>query len=73
MKFSINICKGNILDIINLADEHNLFIESIEQGPINNDMMSIKVKFCIENEVKNIENFVKAVKENNELNSCELV
>ena len=35
--------------------------------------MSIKVKFCIENEVKNIENFVKAVKENNELNSCELV
>ena len=73
MKFSINICKGNILDIINLADEHNLFIESIEQGPINNDMISIKVKFCIENEVKNIENFVKAVKENNELNSCELV
>ena len=73
MKFSINICKGNIIDIINLADEHNLFIESIEQGPINNDMMSIKVKFCIENEVKNIENFVKAVKENNELNSCELV
>lgn len=73
MKFSINICKGNILDIINLADEHSLFIESIEQGPINNDMMSIKVKFCIENEVKNIENFVKAVKENNELNSCELV
>ena len=73
MKFSINICKGNILDIINLADKHNLFIESIEQGPINNDMMSIKVKFCIENEVKNIENFVKAVKENNELNSCELV
>ena len=73
MKFSINICKGNILDIIYLADEHNLFIESIEQGPINNDMMSIKVKFCIENEVKNIENFVKAVKENNELNSCELV
>lgn len=73
MKFSINICKGSILDIIKLADEHSLFIESIEQGPINNDMMSIKVKFCIENEVKNIENFVKAVKENNELNSCELV
>ena len=45
MKFSINICKGNILDIIKLADEHSLFIESIEQGPINNDMMSIKVKF----------------------------
>lgn len=73
MKFSINICRGNILDIIKLADEHSLFIESIEQGPINNDMMNIKVKFCIENEVKNIENFVKAVKENNELNSCELV
>lgn len=72
MKFSINMCRGTILDVIKLADKHNLFIESIEQGPINDDMMSLKVKFSMENGVHNIENFVNDIKENNELNSCEL-
>ncbi|MGL4797707.1 MAG: hypothetical protein ACRC1Y_06745 [Paraclostridium sp.] len=73
MKFRINMCRGTILDIIKLADEYNLFIESIEQGPINDDMMSLRIKFSMENEVHNIESFINSVKENNELNSCELI
>lgn len=73
MKFNINMCRGTILEVIKLADENNLFIESIEQGPINDDMMSLKVKFSMESEVHNIEKFVNAIKENNDMNSCELV
>ncbi len=73
MKFSINMCRGTILDIIKLAEENNLLIESIEQGPINEDMMNVKVKFSMESGVHNIENFVKLIEENNNLNFCELV
>ena len=73
MKFSINMCRGNILDIVKLVEENNLLIESIEQGPINEDMMNVKVKFSMENGVHDIENFVKLIEENHNLNSCELV
>lgn len=72
MRFNINMCRGNMLDIIKLAENHNLFIESIEQGPINGDMVNIKIELCIENDVNNIDNFVKSIKKENELNSCEI-
>lgn len=72
MKFNINMCRGNMLDVIKLAENNNLFIESIEQGPINGDMVNIKIELCIENDVHNIDNFVKSIKKENELNSCEI-
>lgn len=73
MKFRINMCRGSILEVIKLADENNLFIESIEQGPINDDMMSLKIKFSMESKVNNLESFINSIKENNELNSCDLI
>lgn len=73
MKFSIEMCRGNILDIINLADSNNLFIDSIEQGPVNDEMINIKVAFSDNSNVHDIDKFVKDIKSCNNLNSCDVI
>ena len=73
MKFSIQMCRGNILDIINLADNNNLIIESIEQGPINDDISNIKVAFSGNSSVYDIDKFVSDIKKCNSFNSCETI
>lgn len=73
MKFSIEINRGNILDIINLADENNLIINSISQGPINDEMMNIKIDFSANSKVQDINNFVKTILNYDCLNSCERI
>ena len=73
MKFNIEICRGNILDIINLADSNNLLIDSIEQGPINEDIMNIKVKFSKNNSIHSLDKFVNEVRQLNNLNSCDII
>ncbi len=73
MVFNIEICRGNILDIINLADKNNLLIESIEQGPINDDFMSIKVKFSKNSSIHNLDKFVNDIRQLNNLNSCDII
>ncbi|MGL5715778.1 MAG: hypothetical protein ACRCX2_22335 [Paraclostridium sp.] len=72
MEFSINMCRGNILQVVELAEKNNLHIESIEQGPINEDMMSVKVKLSMDNKVKDIEKFVQDIVCKHDLNSCEI-
>ena len=73
MKFSIQMCRGNILDIINLADNNNLIIESIEQRLINDDISNIKVAFSGNSNIYDIDKFVSDIKNCNSLNSCETI
>lgn len=71
MKFSIEMCRGSILDVIKLAEDNNLIINSIEQGPINEEMMNIKVDFSENNKIHDIDKFTRDVKGCNHLNSCD--
>ncbi|MEG0857795.1 MAG: hypothetical protein RSG52_15115 [Terrisporobacter sp.] len=73
MKFSIEICRGNIIDIIKLAEDNNLIINSIEQGPINDEMMNIKVDFSDRSNIYDIDKFAKNIKDCNYLNSCDRI
>ena len=73
MRFSINMCRGNLVDIIKLAEEKSLLIESIEQGPINDDMVNIKIKLLKDNEIHSVDSFVNSIKELNSLNTCDII
>ncbi|CEO26251.1 hypothetical protein [Paraclostridium sordellii] len=73
MRFSINMCRGSLVDIIKLAEEKSLLIESIEQGPINDDMVNIKIKLLKDNEIHNVDSFVNSIKELNSLNTCDII
>jgi ACT domain-containing protein len=73
MRFSIEMCRGNILDIINLAGDNNLFIDSIEQGPVNEDMINLKVEISDNSNVHDIDKFVNDIKSCNNLNSCDVI
>ncbi|WP_250675126.1 hypothetical protein LZ906_000075 [Paraclostridium ghonii] len=73
MKFSIAINRGNILDVINLAEENNLIINSISQEPINDEMMNIKIDFSANSKVIDIDNFVKTISGYDFLSSCERI
>ncbi|GAA0701558.1 hypothetical protein GCM10008904_07630 [Paraclostridium ghonii] len=73
MKFSIAINRGNILDVINLAEENNLIINSISQEPINDEMMNIKIDFSANSKVIDIDNFVKIISGYDFLSSCERI
>lgn len=59
MKFSIEVNRGSILDLINLAEENNLKINSISQGPINDEMMNIKIDLADSSKVQDLDSFVK--------------
>ncbi|MCU9816814.1 hypothetical protein [Paraclostridium sp. AKS73] len=59
MKFSIEVNRGSILDLINLAEENNLKINSISQGPINEEMMNIKIDLADSSKIQDLDNFVK--------------
>lgn len=71
MRFSINMCRGSLVDIIKLAEEKSLLIESIEQGPINDDIVNIKIKLLKDNEIHSVDSFVNSIKELNSLNTCD--
>ncbi|AUN12812.1 Uncharacterised protein [[Clostridium] sordellii] len=73
MRFSINMCRGSLVDIIKLAEEKSLLIESIEQGPINDDMVNIKIKLLKDNEIHSVDSFVNSIKELNSLNTCDII
>lgn len=73
MKFSIEINRGNILDVINLAEENNLIINSISQEPINDEIMNIKIDFSANSKVIDIDNFVKIISGYDFLSSCERI
>ena len=73
MKFSIEVNRGSILDLINLAEENNLKINSIAQGPINNEMMNIKIDLADSSKVQNIDSFVKKILDCHSMNSCERI
>ncbi|MDU6248819.1 hypothetical protein [Paraclostridium sordellii] len=73
MRFSINMCRGSLVDIIQLAEEKSLLIESIEQGPINDDMVNIKIKLLKDNEIHSVDSFVNSIKELNSLNTCDII
>ena len=73
MRFSINMCRGSLIDIIKLAEEKSLLIESIEQGPINDDMVNIKIKLLKDNEIHSVDSFVNSIKELNSLNTCDII
>lgn len=73
MKFSIEINRGNILDLVNLAEENNLIINSISQEPINDEMMNIKIDFSANSKVMDIDNFVKIISGYDFLSSCERI
>ena len=67
------MCSGNILDIINLADNNNLIIESIEQRLINDDISNIKVAFSGNSNIYDIDKFVSDINNCNSFNSCETI
>ncbi|MDU2689100.1 hypothetical protein GOD95_13715 [Paeniclostridium sordellii] len=73
MRFSINMCRGSLVYIIKLAEEKSLLIESIEQGPINDDMVNIKIKLLKDNEIHSVDSFVNSIKELNSLNTCDII
>ncbi|CEQ23168.1 hypothetical protein [Paraclostridium sordellii] len=73
MRFSINMCRGSLVDIIKLEEEKSLLIESIEQGPINDDMVNIKIKLLKDNEIHSVDSFVNSIKELNSLNTCDII
>lgn len=73
MKFSIEVNRGSILDLINLAEENNLKINSISQGPINDEMMNIKIDLADNSKIHDINNFVKKIVDSNSMNSCERI
>ncbi|CEQ31192.1 Uncharacterised protein [[Clostridium] sordellii] len=73
MRFSINMYRGSLVDIIKLAEEKSLLIESIEQGPINDDMVNIKIKLLKDNEIHSVDSFVNSIKELNSLNTCDII
>lgn len=73
MKFSIEVNRGSILDLINLAEENNLKINSIAQGPINNEMMNIKIDLSNNSKVQDLDNFVKKILDCHSMNSCERI
>ena len=73
MRFSINMCRGSLIDIIKLAEEKSLLIESIEQGPINDDMVNIKIKLLKDNEIHSVDSLVNSIKELNSLNTCDII
>ncbi|MEN2258845.1 hypothetical protein AAIB48_14640 [Paraclostridium benzoelyticum] len=54
MKFSIEVNRGSILDLINLAEENNLKINSISQGPINEEMMNIKIDLADSSKIQDL-------------------
>ena len=73
MKFSIEVNRGSILDLINFAEENNLKINSISQGPINDEMMNIKIDLPDNSKVQDVDNFVKKILDCNSMNSCERI
>lgn len=73
MKFSIEVNRGSILDLINLAEENNLKINSISQGPINDEMMNIKIDLADSSKIQDLDNFVKKIVDSNSMNSCERI
>lgn len=73
MKFSIEVNRGSILDLINLAEENNLKINSISQGPINDEMMNIKIDLADSSKVQDLDIFVKKILDCHSMNSCERI
>lgn len=73
MKFSIEVNRGSILDLINLAEENNLKINSISQGPINDEMMNIKIDLADSSKVQDLDSFVKKILDCHLMNSCERI
>ncbi|MCG4763846.1 hypothetical protein L0P42_16135, partial [Fusicatenibacter saccharivorans] len=69
MKFSIEVNRGSILDLINLAEENNLKINSISQGPINDEMMNIKIDLADSSKVQDLDSFVKKILDCHSMNS----
>lgn len=73
MKFSIDINRGSILEVIKLAEKNKLIINSIYQGPINDDMINIKIDFSSRSKVEDIENFIEMILDCHYLNSYQRI
>lgn len=73
MKVSMEVNRGYILDIVNLADKNNLVINIIFQKAIDDDKLNIKLDLLDGGSRENINKFLNDILHCNSINLLNVV
>ena len=73
MKFIMEVNRGYILDIINLADNNNLVINLISQKSINDNLLNINLELIDSQKSKDIKKFLQEISTCKSINSYKII